>query len=289
MAGIGFGIGHKAVIVDTSLTGTTAIPITRPVAGSATKTVEFKGYQISVPASWPVYWLNKDPQQCVRYDVNAVYVGTPGANQQCPPGLIGRTQTVSIGGQAGQPAQFTPAQTGQQAMLPAEHGTADLSAALGTIMQNAALQELAVAMPSAAPAVTGTYGADLSEVEQILATVKQEELGPDASASPSPSPSPSPTHGTQSTAPKQTATPRTGDSAKRTNPASAANITLNSPAASYLWEYEWLIAISGLPVPWTLALPEPPAAPRISPQVSPSPTTAAGPNRIPAPKALPIT
>ena len=186
MAGIGFGIGHKAVIVDTSLTGTTAIPITRPVAGSATKTVEFKGYQISVPASWPVYWLNKDPQQCVRYDVNAVYVGTPGANQQCPPGLIGRTQTVSIGGQAGQPAQFTPAQTGQQAMLPAEHGTADLSAALGTIMQNAALQELAVAMPSAAPAVTGTYGADLSEVEQILATVKQEELGPDASASPTP-------------------------------------------------------------------------------------------------------
>ena len=118
LAGIGFGIGHKAVIVDTSLTGTTAIPITRPVAGSATKTVEFKGYQISVPASWPVYWLNKDPQQCVRYDVNAVYVGTPGANQQCPPGLIGRTQTVSIGGQAGQPAQFTPAQTGQQAMLP---------------------------------------------------------------------------------------------------------------------------------------------------------------------------
>src|SRR5580693_2119268 len=208
LAGIGFGVGHRAVIVDTSLTGTAGIPMTRPVAGPATKTVQFKGYQISVPTGWPVYWLNKDPQQCVRYDVNAVYVGTPGANQQCPPGLVGRTQTVSIGGPVGLAAQFTPANIEQQATLPAQHGTADLAAALGTIMQNALLQELAVAMPSAAPAVTATYGSDPAQVEQILATIKQDELGPDASPSPTPSRTPSPTHGTQSSAPRQTAAAR---------------------------------------------------------------------------------
>ena len=49
------------------------------------KTVRYRGYEISVPASWPVYYLDKDPDQCVRYDVNAVYVGTPGTNQDMFP------------------------------------------------------------------------------------------------------------------------------------------------------------------------------------------------------------
>ena len=62
------------------------------------KTVEYGGYAISVPATWPVYLLSKDPEQCVRYDVNAVYLGTPGPNQNCPPHLVGRADTVSIGG-----------------------------------------------------------------------------------------------------------------------------------------------------------------------------------------------
>jgi hypothetical protein len=190
--GFGFGFGHKAVITDAGLSGTTAIPITRPAA-AATKTIKFQGYQISVPASWPVYYLNKDPQQCVRYDVHAVYVGTPGANQLCTPGLIGRTQTVSIGAPAGPAAQFTRAKTGQQAMLPAQHGTVDMRATAGTIMQDAALRELAVAMPSAAPAVTATYGGDPVQVAQILATIKRDEVGPTAPASPTPTPPPPPT------------------------------------------------------------------------------------------------
>src|ERR1700691_2541432 len=70
---------------------------------SAKKTIEYEGVEFSVPASWPVYWLNQDPDQCVRYDINAVYVGTPGANQNCPPGLIGRKDTISIGGPAASP------------------------------------------------------------------------------------------------------------------------------------------------------------------------------------------
>src|SRR5205823_4545434 len=77
-------------------------PPTPPApAGPATQTVTFGGYTVSVPASWPVYDLAKDPRQCVRYDVNAVYLGTPGPDQDCPPNLVGRVDTVTIQAPAG--------------------------------------------------------------------------------------------------------------------------------------------------------------------------------------------
>ena len=60
------------------------------------KTVVYHGYEFQVPADWPVYRLDQHPTTCVRYDLHAVYLGTPGANMQCPAGLVGRTQTVSV-------------------------------------------------------------------------------------------------------------------------------------------------------------------------------------------------
>ena len=68
----------------------------RPRKKTAMKTVVYHGYEFQVPASWPVYRLDQHPTTCVRYDVHAVYLGTPGANMQCPAGLVGRTQTVSV-------------------------------------------------------------------------------------------------------------------------------------------------------------------------------------------------
>ena len=55
------------------------------------KPVRYAGYTIQVPASWPVYRLDRDPGQCVRYDRHAVYLGLPGASQRCPAHLVGRT------------------------------------------------------------------------------------------------------------------------------------------------------------------------------------------------------
>src|ERR1700761_4731372 len=83
-------------------TGKTAIKTTgkktvkKTVKKTAMKTVVYHGYEFQVPASWPVYRLDQHPTTCVRYDVHAVYLGTPGANMQCPAGLAGRTQTVSV-------------------------------------------------------------------------------------------------------------------------------------------------------------------------------------------------
>ena len=69
---------------------------TKTAAASKLKTIEYDGYSINVPSSWQVFHLDTDPSQCVRYDINAVYLGNPGANQNCPSNLIGRAQTITI-------------------------------------------------------------------------------------------------------------------------------------------------------------------------------------------------
>src|SRR5579871_3053972 len=56
---------------------------------STMQTVTYDGYSVTVPASWRVFHLDSDPGQCVRYDINAVYLGRPGANQNCPSNLMG--------------------------------------------------------------------------------------------------------------------------------------------------------------------------------------------------------
>ena len=73
---------------------------------TAMKTVVYKGYEFQVPASWPVYRLDEHPRTCVRYDVHAVYLGTPGADMRCAAGLVGRTQrSASSPARARRPGQ----------------------------------------------------------------------------------------------------------------------------------------------------------------------------------------
>jgi hypothetical protein len=65
-------------------------------AATATKLVSYHGYQLRVPASWPVYDLSRDSGTCVRFNRHAVYLGTPGAAQQCPADALGRTEAILI-------------------------------------------------------------------------------------------------------------------------------------------------------------------------------------------------
>src|SRR5580698_7474345 len=85
--GIGTGLGLHPGTLGVSLTADYRPAITNAgpdLASSKTgeKTISYGGLEISVPARWPVYWLNMDPNQCVRYDQNAVYVGTPGRSEE---------------------------------------------------------------------------------------------------------------------------------------------------------------------------------------------------------------
>ena len=177
LAVIGSVLGHGPLISGMRLNADIQ-PVRIPVAdkpanqtGPAMKTVVFRGYTFQVPASWPVYQLSKDPNQCVRYDVNAVYLGTPGPNQHCPPDLVGTHDTVTVGG---------PAIPGVLVVSSATHGSAkvgdlrtgtDRSAAPGTIMQNPGQHEFAISMPTHAPSFTATYGTDPGLIMRVFSSL----------------------------------------------------------------------------------------------------------------------
>ena len=160
-------------------------------SATAMKTVVYEGYEFQVPASWPVYRLDEYPQTCVRYDVHAVYLGTPGTDMQCPAGLVGRTQTVSFipgqgaktGSGARSPGQLAPTQESDEIELQR------LPAVNGTITQNAFRHEVEVALGPATlgPKVIGTYGTDPAAVEQVLSTLRRAPAGTAQTAQSAPS------------------------------------------------------------------------------------------------------
>lgn len=70
------------------------------VAGAAaadeTKTVSYRGYQVTVPANWPVIDLATDPTACVRLDQPAVYLGRGSAQSDCPAHIVGRSSGLIL-------------------------------------------------------------------------------------------------------------------------------------------------------------------------------------------------
>jgi glycoside hydrolase-like protein len=59
------------------------------LADSGTQVVSYHGYEVEVPATWPVVNLDAHPGACVRFDSPAVYVGTPGDVSDCPASISG--------------------------------------------------------------------------------------------------------------------------------------------------------------------------------------------------------
>ena len=162
---------------------------------TALKTVVYHGYEFQVPASWPVYRLDQHPTTCVRYDVHAVYLGTPGVYMQCPAGLVGRTQTVSVIPSTTVAAGSGSATVDQRQQPDGVGGTEvrALPAVRGAVTQNPAEHELRVALGAASLGATvlATYGTDPAVVEQVLGTLRAAPAGaaqtPQSASSQSPS------------------------------------------------------------------------------------------------------
>lgn len=85
--------------------GTTAIALVAGIIGATVasgnpqadgKTVSYLGLNFTVPASWPVIDVSPSSTTCVRFDRHAVYLGTPGVNQDCPAGLIGSSEALLV-------------------------------------------------------------------------------------------------------------------------------------------------------------------------------------------------
>jgi hypothetical protein len=79
-----------------SASASAAAPALAPPNPSGNQAVRYRGLTFSVPADWPVYDLASDPTRCVRFDVHAVYLGSPGADQDCPAHLVGKTESVMV-------------------------------------------------------------------------------------------------------------------------------------------------------------------------------------------------
>ncbi|MFG1909587.1 glycoside hydrolase domain-containing protein [Kribbella sp. NPDC048928] len=69
---------------------------TGPAAAGDTKTVAYRGYQVTVPSTWPVVDLAADPTACVRLDQPAVYLGRSTAQANCPAHLVGRSSGLIL-------------------------------------------------------------------------------------------------------------------------------------------------------------------------------------------------
>ncbi|GAA2098713.1 DUF1906 domain-containing protein [Actinomadura alba] len=148
-------------------------PASQPGRGPATKTIQYGGLRLPVPAGWPVYRLDREPGRCVRFDRHAVYLGRPGAEQQCPARVVGRTEALHI---EPIPPAFGP---GTEARAEIERvlgrtsggrrGAAPQSmSAAGSALPGGIEREIRLPLHDAGVMVTATYGSDRGTVERAL-------------------------------------------------------------------------------------------------------------------------
>jgi hypothetical protein len=159
--GCGGGGNDASVRSDTrdSTVAAAADPGTSSVGANGLRTVTYHGVQFDVPADWPVHDLAADPTTCVRFDVHAVYLGTPGADMDCPSGIIGRADAVLV-----EPTD------GKTDAAPSEGVAAASASGLSLQVQSdgAADGEVAADVPTAGVSVTLSYRDSDATAQQIL-------------------------------------------------------------------------------------------------------------------------
>ena len=126
-----------------------------------TQVVQYHGYQVQVPGSWPVYNLATDPSQCVLFNTHAVYLGTPGSAQECPAHAFGHTESLLIqaASQASVPSSAIVLPFATAAL--SEHATLPAGAVTGDVIQ--------VEAPGPGVLITAAYGTDEASIRAILA------------------------------------------------------------------------------------------------------------------------
>ena len=101
----------------------TATPAAASTAGASSaasssasaRQVSYLGRTFTVPSSWSVVNLAANPEACVRLNVDAVYLGTPGTRQSCPDRAAGRADAVVL-----EPGSATAAASATQSTIDQE-------------------------------------------------------------------------------------------------------------------------------------------------------------------------
>ncbi len=141
---------------------TAAAPAAAEPPPDTGRSVSYHGYRVTVPAGWRVVDLAADPGACVRFDRPAVYLGEPGDQSACPPGLKGRTAGLVVEPLDASAARQTTAAT---AVAPRGGATAPAATSRGGAIQ--------VAVEDAGVLVTAAHGpAAEDRVRDVLATAE---------------------------------------------------------------------------------------------------------------------
>ncbi|MGW8505113.1 DUF1906 domain-containing protein [Streptomyces sp. CLCI03] len=90
------GRGLAVLAATAAVFGPATVSAQAAAPASDSKAVTFQGHRFEVPADWEVVDLAADPTACVRFDRHAVYLGTPGTQQNCPSRLVGRTEALLV-------------------------------------------------------------------------------------------------------------------------------------------------------------------------------------------------
>jgi hypothetical protein len=131
-------------------------------SAAARTTVSLDGVSVTVPASWPVVNLARQPAACPRLDVHAVYLGTPGPDPDCPATLAGRTTAV----------QLEPATAASPDLrLATRHADIDGRAVLANI-DAAVTHQLIDIVPSARVEVSVSYGASGAAARSVQKSIR---------------------------------------------------------------------------------------------------------------------
>ena len=142
----------------TALLGFAAVPSASASSSSTTyQTINYHGYEIQVPASWPVYQLATDPTRCVLFNQHAVYLGTPGADQHCPTRAYGRTEAVLV---QPEPTSVPAGSVELGSNTASFSGSLTATESTGHTVQFTA--------PGPGVQVTATYGSGESQIRTIL-------------------------------------------------------------------------------------------------------------------------
>jgi hypothetical protein len=112
-------------------------------AAPSSTAVTFRGYRLVVPASWPVYRLDRAPATCVRFNRHAVYLGRPSARQSCPGQPAGRTEAILV----------SPLGSGAKQVLPATAAAGAAGSGAEAQIVNTAHRVLVTATWNREPAV----------------------------------------------------------------------------------------------------------------------------------------
>jgi hypothetical protein len=162
-------------------------------AQSAFTAVSYQGYTFEVPRAWPVIRLGGPRQTCVRFDMHAVYLGNPAANQSCPSLLVGTTEALLIQPAPGSSARSSvedPVARKITVTAPRVKITATFDSdpgQLSRILASASLPRATIHDPDPPAAAAATVArSDTAAVPALPATVANYHgLGFDACAAPS--------------------------------------------------------------------------------------------------------